>query len=316
VGVVGSHSAVPAAAGPLVARLVAAVAAAGGSVAVGCAAGVDQLALSASLACGAPLSVFCAGGPRGGGFWSGSAPLSLLRSAAAAGASVAWWAGGPSSVGLPSRLRGRAAALLSCVAFRRGLVVGLVHGGWRASPGSWRALRLAAGRGLPVVVFPLGAFPLPALGAGSWAPCAAGPLWGGAWRWVPAARAGVACLFCGGVGVCACLDVPVLLPELADRLTRALDEGPDYHWSLEPGVPRALRCRNPHSRNPDAPDGYRVTAAECSCPDWKAMRELNLTCKHQLALVLTSQYPHMLWPCPDLPDVARTPAHDALPLAA
>ena len=78
--------ALQASASALVGACVRSVLGAGRGVAVGCAAGGDQFALSAALAAGAsasPLRLFAVGGPvgggRGGGFWRGSGRAALLR---------------------------------------------------------------------------------------------------------------------------------------------------------------------------------------------------------------------------------------------
>ena len=59
----------------------------------------------------------------------------------------------------------------------------------RPASGSWSELALGVGLGVPsVVVFWCASGPpaLPAWPSGSWAPAGSGPLWSGAWRWVPA----------------------------------------------------------------------------------------------------------------------------------
>jgi hypothetical protein len=122
------------------------------------------------------LAVFAAFGPGGAGACSLSAvgPVAL---AAAAGASVRWWAGGGQAVPLPARLAARTRAVVA--AATSGLLL------FPASPssrGSWLAARLAVARGLPVVVVPLG-FPasaLPAFGAGAWVPSG---LVSAGWAW-------------------------------------------------------------------------------------------------------------------------------------
>jgi len=167
----------------LVLACVRSVLGAGRGVAVGCAVGADSLAVAAVGACGAwsSLSLFAVGGPRFGGFWSGSS-LAAVRAAAAAGR-VRWWAGGGARVPLRRRLAARSAA---CVRSASACV------GFLASPasvGSLRSLRLAASLGLPVVVFACG-FPasaLPLLGAGSWVPCGGRGVWAAGWRWAPSA---------------------------------------------------------------------------------------------------------------------------------
>ncbi|WP_456378823.1 hypothetical protein [Thiolapillus sp.] len=149
----------------------------GGSLVVGCATGADAAVLnsvpSSLVLC---LSAFGRGG-------AGSCRVSAVQQVQAhhaAGGAVQWWAGGPASVPLPARLRGRTAAVVA--AANSGLVAFF---GSPASRGSALACRMAAGRGLPVVAFPLGfhGLQLPVLGAGQWVPCERGRVWSGAWQW-------------------------------------------------------------------------------------------------------------------------------------
>lgn len=180
--VFGGSRALPGSAAPLVARVVGAALRRGWSVACGCAAGADQLALSAVLAAGqAPrLSVFCAGSRSGAGFWRCSAPLPLLRSAEQAGSRVSWEAGGSLRIPLKARLLRRSHA---------GLAGAQVAVFFLAAPGSAGSLRVAAAaaqRGLQVFAFAVGfaGAPAPLAGcAGSWQPArlAAAPCW----RWQP-----------------------------------------------------------------------------------------------------------------------------------
>jgi len=173
----GSRSLSPAW-GALVSSVVSAVLSSGGSVAAGCAAGADQLAVSSVLAQGAAprLALFCVGAASGAGFWSGSAPLSLLRAAAGAGSAVAWCAGGGPALPFRARLLRRSlAALAGCSA----AVFFLAS---PSSPGSLRVAAAAALRGLPVFVFPCGFSGAPALLAG----CAG--------AWIPSVFCGFPCL--------------------------------------------------------------------------------------------------------------------------
>lgn len=153
-------------------------------VVVGCAAGADALVVSAALAAGLPLSVFAVGGPDASGFWSGSAPFSLLRSAASVpGARVAWWSGGGLRVPLRARLiRRSVSALVGCSA----LVLFLAS---PSSRGSLAVASVAAGRGLPVFAFSCGFSdpPAPLRGcAGRWVSFSLVGF--SAWRWDPAAE--------------------------------------------------------------------------------------------------------------------------------
>jgi len=161
----GGSRALPSSAAPLVSRVVGAVLAAGGAVAVGCASGGDELVLSAALSAGAAsrLSVFAVGSAGGAGFWSGSAPLALLRSAVAAGAAVAWLAGGGLAVPLRARLLSRSVACIRSVAPAGACVFFLAS---PSSPGSLRVAAFAAGLGLPVFAFAVGFAGAPALLAG------------------------------------------------------------------------------------------------------------------------------------------------------
>ncbi|MGZ8246217.1 MAG: hypothetical protein ACXWT9_21685, partial [Methylomagnum sp.] len=153
------------------------LAAAGASFAVGCCTGADASLLSAVPGSVPPSLVHCfaAFGPGG----QGSGPfssVSAVQAFAASGGSVHWWAGGPASLPLRSRLAGRTRAVVS--AANSGLIVFF---GSPSSRGSVFACRLAVARGLPVVAFPVG-FPgskLPSLGAGSWVP--SGGFGGFAW---------------------------------------------------------------------------------------------------------------------------------------
>lgn len=225
VGFCGSRS-LPASASALVAGVVGSVLAARRGVGVGCALGGDALVVSSALAWGpgaaSRLSVFAAFGPvsppwpaacvSAPGASSAVSSISGVAAALSAGASVSWWAGGGSAVPLAGRLASRSAALVSAVAASgvgRGFV-GFVSSpcpaglGPSASPsacfsgfgsGSWGSLALAAGLGLPVVVFPVGALAdLSALPAswGSWSSLASsglGSAWAGGFRLVSASPA-------------------------------------------------------------------------------------------------------------------------------
>lgn len=182
VGFVGSRS-VPASALSFVGSVVSSVCSSlpPSSVAVGCSVGSDDLVLRSALGLGLPVSLFAVGGPSVpsaplvpglslSGFWSGSgAWLSLLSPLCA---SVSWFAGGPLAVPLRRRLSLRTRALVSSVLASGGsLVCAFVSGGFRASVGSWSAVRWALLGGLSVVVVPVGCsvscFPLSFAGVGS-----------------------------------------------------------------------------------------------------------------------------------------------------
>jgi len=215
VGFVGSRS-LPSRAAPggLVVSVVGSVLAAGRDVGVGCASGADSAAISAVLARGsavaaARLSVFCAFGPapRFVGSWRFSG-LPAVRAAVRAGAFVVPWAGAASadaawggSHRLVARLARRSRALVAWAAAGgsgSGVVAFVaappprpvrVGRSWSAcGSGSWSSVALAAGFGLPVVVFPVGCSGgvLPAWPGGSWRRAAASGVWARGWRWVPA----------------------------------------------------------------------------------------------------------------------------------
>jgi hypothetical protein len=149
----------------------------GHSLVTGCATGADRAAVSAALAGRVPLAslqVLAAFGPQG----EGSCPVSAtstVQAFAARGGAVCWWAGGGPGVPLRGRLAKRAAQVVA--AAEGGLVA------FQPGRGSWRACRLAAARGLPVVVFSQA---LESLGAGEWVPCPGGGVWAAAWQWQPA----------------------------------------------------------------------------------------------------------------------------------
>ena len=188
----------------MVAGVVGSVLSGGRDVAVGCAVGGDALVVSSTLAAGASsrLRVFAAFGPVSPpwpsarvstpGASSSVSSVSGVAGALVAGACVSWWSGGGPAVPLTGRLSSRSAALVSAVAASdagRGFV-GFVSlpcpAGLVPSPspsacfsgcgsGSWASLAFAAGLGLPVFVFPVGALApvgdpaLPTSWPGSWA---------------------------------------------------------------------------------------------------------------------------------------------------
>ena len=218
VGFCGSRS-LGASSAPLVARVVRSVLLSGRGAAVGCALGGDALVVSSVLSAGAAsrLCVFAAFGPVSPpwpasrvcapGASSSVSSVSGVASALSAGASVSWWFGGGPAVPLTGRLASRSVALLRAVS-ASGPGSGFV--GFVSSPcpagvapssspsrcfsgarsGSWASLALAAGLGLPVVVFPVGspageASALPPPSWGSWSPLSGS--WSGSFRLSPAA---------------------------------------------------------------------------------------------------------------------------------
>jgi carbonic anhydrase/acetyltransferase-like protein (isoleucine patch superfamily) len=143
----------------LVGQVVAAALARGARVSVGCAVGADALVIGSALAQGAAssLAVHATFASSGAGAWSGSA-VQVVQSAAAAGAPVAWLAGGALAVSLRARLMRRSLAGLSGSA----LAVFFSPGS-----GSLAVAGQAVRQGIPVYVF--GASPaLPRGCAGRW----------------------------------------------------------------------------------------------------------------------------------------------------
>ena len=116
----GGSRALPTDLEPFVSQVVAASLERASLLHVACAAGADAMVLREAIAI-APSRVrlFCLGARSGRGFWRGSAPLSLLKSAETHGAQVTWTAGGSDSVTFAARLMRRSlAALEDCdVAF-------------------------------------------------------------------------------------------------------------------------------------------------------------------------------------------------------
>lgn len=150
----------------LVVRVASDLAASGASLMVGCCSGADAALLSAVPAYLPPSLVRClaAFGPEGAGAGPASA-VARVSAFAAAGGQVQWWAGGPASAPLRSRLADRTRAVVASA--DAGLVVFFSS---PSSRGSLLACRCAVSRGLPVLAFPVG-FPaarLPVLGAGFW----------------------------------------------------------------------------------------------------------------------------------------------------
>jgi hypothetical protein len=178
VALLGSRSLPPSAA-PVVAAVLAAL----GPVPlrVGCCVGADALAVAAALSAGAAsrLSLFAAFGPGGVGACSLSS-VGGVAAALAAGASVAWWAGGGAAVPLPARLSRRSAAVVAGAA----LAVAFAPGA-----GSLSALAVAVRAGCPVLaVAQLAPAPVPGC-AGAWSPAPFPGLPAGwaCWAWSPAA---------------------------------------------------------------------------------------------------------------------------------
>jgi hypothetical protein len=163
-----------------VGQVVAAVLRSGAAVSVGCAIGADALVIGAVVGAGGArrLAISAAFGPGGVGAWAGSA-VGVVRSACAAGAAVAWWAGGSSSVPLRGRLAARSAAALR----QASAAVFFLSG--QGTPGSLKTARLAVKRGLQVFAFcAVRPTSVPDC-VGAWQPCQFAEL--PAWQWQPAA---------------------------------------------------------------------------------------------------------------------------------
>ena len=164
VGFCGSRS-LPASAGPLVSSVVGSVVASGRGVAVGCAAGADSLVRAACP--GAQVFAVATGcwGAGPGAFAARSSALVRAVAASGPGAGFVGFVAGPCP---GSVVRARS--------WRSGTAVS----------GSWSSLALAAGLGLPVVVFAVGwAWRPRAWAGGRWAPAGSG-VWACGLRWVPA----------------------------------------------------------------------------------------------------------------------------------
>ncbi|CAK0767962.1 hypothetical protein CCP3SC1_510017 [Gammaproteobacteria bacterium] len=165
VAVAGSRSLPPTAA-PLVSAVCQSIfTVPGRSLAVGCAVGVDAAVLTAGLS-PATVRCFAAFGPvpKCAGSWSGSARAAVSKHAAAGG-SVAWFAGGDLVVPLRARLAGRTAAVIGAAS--AGCVVFFTS---PESRGTLLATKLAITAGLPVWAFAIG-FPwflLPRPVSGIW----------------------------------------------------------------------------------------------------------------------------------------------------
>jgi hypothetical protein len=165
VAVAGSRT-LPASGSALVIHVASDLAAGGASFVVGCCSGADAALLSAVPGSVPPSLVRClaAFGPDGVGAGPFSA-VDRVAKFASSGGSVQWWAGGPASVPLRSRLADRTRAVVGAAS--SGLVVFF---GSPSSRGSLLACRCALSRGLPVLAFPIDfcGSKLPVLGAGSW----------------------------------------------------------------------------------------------------------------------------------------------------
>jgi hypothetical protein len=143
----------------LVSRVVRGVVASGRGVAVGCARGADSLVREACLSA----AVFRVSGPRfPGALVARSVRLVRFVAGSGSGCQLVGFVSVPCPVGLvPSRFSSRCFAGFGS--------------------GTWASLALAAGLGVPVVVFLCGCGPevLPAWPGGRWVRAGSGPLVGG-----------------------------------------------------------------------------------------------------------------------------------------
>lgn len=160
----------------LVQRVTQAIIKSGSVISVGCATGVDQIALHSCLSAGHPVQVFAAFGPGG----QGSCGASNVAGVKAAGQAVTYWAGGQSSLPLPARLSRRTQAVVSSasaalVAFQFS----------QSSKGTALAVKAAISRGLPVYLFAprLSVHHLPQLPGGYWVPSQGKGVWATAYKW-------------------------------------------------------------------------------------------------------------------------------------
>ncbi len=181
---------------PLVVPAVRSVLASGRDIVVGCARGVDRAVAAEVVGSGhaARLGVFAVA-PVPGGSWAAAA--------AESGAVVAWGCGGvPGRAGFAHRSRLVLAASVAAgaggglVAFPSVPCPAVCAPAWGSAvesapvvgggSGTWLAVALAVGAGLPVAVFAPLSF-LPSWGRGAWVSGAASGVWSACWRWDPAA---------------------------------------------------------------------------------------------------------------------------------
>lgn len=182
----------------LVRGVVRSVMGSGRSLLVGCAVGVDAVALDEGLRVAADrVSLFSAFGPGGAGAVGKVSNVAGVVRAAAVGVAVEWWAGGLASVPVRARLANRSLSAVRAVSGSGGVLVAVVNAppprsfGGGAFPscgsGSWSSVAAAVQLGVPVVVFPVG-FPsraLPSLPVpGQWVSAGSG-VWSGGWKWSP-----------------------------------------------------------------------------------------------------------------------------------
>lgn len=169
--------------GPLLDRVLSALAGMGSSVAVTCAAGTEAMVMMRAAGLGCLAAVFAVGDATGTGFWAGSCPFSLLQCWGRE--RIRWSAGGSVDTPLPVRLRERTRACFRFVASSGpgGRVVAFSSA--PDCPETLAACERAQAFGLPMIVFPCGfaaAELQPLAPGGQWV--RAGPgVWADAVRW-------------------------------------------------------------------------------------------------------------------------------------
>lgn len=169
--------------GPVMDRVISALAGSGASIAVTCAAGAEAMALMRASGLGSLSAVFAVGDATGSGFWAGSCPFSLLSCWGRD--RVRWMTGDDLRLPLPVRLNNRTRA---CFRFTSSGGPGGRLVAFCAAPDcpdTLAACRQGLSFGLTVIVFPCG-FPaaeLPLLTPeGQWV-CAGPHVWADAVRW-------------------------------------------------------------------------------------------------------------------------------------
>ncbi len=166
----------------------------GRSLSVGCAVGVDAVALAEGVRIAADrVRLFSAFGPGGAGAVGQLSNVVGGAQALSAGVAVEWWSGGGPQVPVRARLVNRSLACVHSV--MGGGLVAVVSSlpsrpfGRGVFPscgsGSWSAVAAAVQLGLPVVVFPVGlpSRALPSLPVpGQWVSAGSG-VWSQGWKW-------------------------------------------------------------------------------------------------------------------------------------
>lgn len=174
--------------GPLMDRVISAVAGTGSAVALTCAAGAEAMLLMRASGLNCLAAVFAVGDATGAGFWAGSCPFTLLQCWGRE--RIRWSAGGGIDVPLPVRLLERTRACLRFVAGSGPDGRAVIFSAAPDCPDMQAACLGANAFGLSTVVFPCGfaAAELPLLApGGEWIGAGVG-VWSDAVRWSPPAR--------------------------------------------------------------------------------------------------------------------------------